>query len=48
MGSNIPVMNESMNEMICEIISDYGETNHVLNCGYEIKSIKSFMYHFVD
>ena len=30
MGSNVPVMNESTNEMISEI-------NHILNCGYEIK-----------
>ena len=29
-GSNFPVRNESMNEMIYEI-------NHILNCGYEIK-----------
>ena len=30
MGSNFPVKNELMNEMICEM-------NHILNCGYEIK-----------
>ena len=29
-GSNVPVMNESMDEMIYEI-------NHILNCGYENK-----------
>ena len=29
-SSNVPVMNESMDEMIYEMI-------HVLNCGYEIK-----------
>ena len=28
MGSNFPVSNESINEMIYEM-------NHVLNCGYE-------------
>ena len=30
MGSNVPVMNESTNEMIYEM-------NHILNCRYEIK-----------
>ena len=30
MGSGVPVMNESTNEMIYEM-------NHILNCGYEIK-----------
>ena len=30
MGSNVPVMNESMNVMIYEM-------DHVLNIGYEIK-----------
>ena len=30
MGSNVPVTNESMNEMIDEM-------NHILKCGYEIK-----------
>ena len=29
-SSNVPVMNESMDEMMYEI-------NHILNCGYEIK-----------
>ena len=29
-GSNVPAMNESTNEMIYE-------RNHILNCGYEIK-----------
>ena len=31
MGSHFSVGNESMNEMIYEM-------NHILNCGYEIKS----------
>ena len=30
MGSHVPVMNESMNEMIYEV-------NVILKCGYEIK-----------
>ena len=30
MGSNVPVINESTNEMIYEM-------NHILNCRYEIK-----------
>ena len=29
-SSNVPVMNESMDEVMYEI-------NHILNCGYEIK-----------
>ena len=29
-GPNVPVMNESTNEMIYEV-------NHILNCGHEIK-----------
>ena len=32
MGSNFPVRNESMNEMIYDM-------NHILNCGYEINQL---------
>ena len=40
MGSNVPVMNESTNELIYEI-------DYILNCGYEINSI-SYIVSFVD
>ena len=47
-GSNLPVMNESMNAMIYHY-----EMNHILNCGYEaiilasLDFISFYIYHFV-
>ena len=36
MGSNVPVMNESTNEMIYEM-------DHILKCGYDVKSSEAMI-----